>query len=101
MEEFRAAVAKEREERMLTEVKSISSVPQAKNLKSSNSISIGVSKKTPLNALVVKRKSIETNDGGNDEKRRKTSTAGNNHYSNPFQLSSRMSLCRDRSCDSY
>lgn len=64
IEEYRKAVAKEKEERLLTEVKSISSVPQTKQLKPTTiASSIGITNQTQkshLNAFVVKRKSLES-----------------------------------------
>lgn len=76
LEEYRKAVAKENEERMKMEVKSISSVMPSKHIQLQLP-SIGVSKesqKSKLNACVVKRKSIpSSSDSSTSKKVKKTS----------------------------
>lgn len=69
LEEYRKAVAKEHEERLMMELKSFSATPSiSKSIQPSpSSASIGVSKesqKAKLNAFVVKRKNTSSN---NDE----------------------------------
>lgn len=64
LEEYRKAVAKENEERLRTEVKSIASTVQPTKSGQSLLPSIGVSKesqKSKLNACVVKRKNTTSN----------------------------------------
>ena len=60
LEEYRKAVAKENEERLRTEIKSLSTIVQPPKSTQSVLPSIGVSResqKSKLNACVVKRKS--------------------------------------------
>lgn len=74
LEEYRKAVAKENEERLIMEVKSISSVLPPKHTQPLLP-SIGVSKesqKSKLNACVVKRKSIPSSDLITSKKVKKT-----------------------------
>lgn len=63
LDEYRKAVAKENEERLIMEVKSLSSsslVPKIVQQPSSSSIGISrESQKTKLNAIIVKRKNAE------------------------------------------
>lgn len=79
LEEYRKAVAKENEERMKMEVKSISSVMPSKHIQLQLP-SIGVSKesqKSKLNACVVKRKSIpSSNDSSTATSKKVKKTSG-------------------------
>ena len=73
LEEYRKAVAKEQEERLLMEIKSIPNTPSAPlKVDSGNSVSLGLTKTSQKNHLqaFVKRKS--TDKDGNSVKRTKS-----------------------------
>ena len=75
LEEYRKAVAKENEERLRTEVKSIASTVQPTKSGQSQLPSIGVSKesqKSKLNACVVKRKNVSNPETADNSKKSRT-----------------------------
>lgn len=78
LEEYRKAVAKEHEERIMSEVKSISSVPLPKS-SSSSTVSIGApkeSQRSKLNSLIVRKRSSSEgvlDEAASESKKAKTS----------------------------